>query len=267
MSQEHYFEALGDGRYQPTMKVQGAWSPEEQHVAPVIGLLLHALELNHPREDLQWARISVDILGFIRRAETSVSTRVLRAGRTIELLEATAQIDGRDTVRATAWRLVRGDTSENAGAPAPDGAPMPGPDDVPVWDGMLHWGGGFINSVEFRSAGNEPGRGRTWVRTPVALVSGETFSPLASWVGLLDTANGTAVRKDPREWMFPNVDLTLHLHRIPEGPWVGLDTRVSWGPTGIGATSSVVHDQLGPVGTVEQCLTIRPIEQPGSTSS
>lgn len=258
MTREHYFTALGDGHYRPTEHVQGAWSPDEQHVAPVIGLLLHALELNHPREDLQWARLSVDILGFIRRAETQVTTRVLRPGRTIELLEATARIDERDAVRLTAWRLVSGSTTEVAGAPEP-GAAMPSPEDVPLWDGMLHWGGGFIHSLQFRSAGNEPGRGRTWVRTPLALVSGEPASALASWVGLLDTANGTAVRQDPREWMFPNVDLTLHLHRIPEGPWVGLDTHVSWGPTGVGATASVVHDQHGPVGTLAQCLTLRPI--------
>lgn len=261
MTREHYFEALGDGRYQPTIHVQGAWSPEEQHVAPVIGLLLHALEQNHPREDLQWSRISVDILGFIHRAETHVTTRVLRAGRTIELLEATASIDGRDTVRATAWRLVRSDTSEVAGAPEPEGTPMPAPDEVPAWEGMLHWGGGFIESLEFRSAGNEPGRGRTWVRTPVGLVGGEPSSALAAWVGLLDTANGTAVRKDPREWMFPNVDLTLHLHRQPEGPWVGLDTKVYFGPSGVGETSSVVHDEHGPVGTLAQCLTLRPIDK------
>ncbi|WP_131105920.1 thioesterase family protein [Ornithinimicrobium sufpigmenti] len=259
MTREHYFEARGDGRYQPTLHVQGAWSPEEQHVAPVIGLLLHALELNHPRDDLQWARISVDILGFIRRAETTVTTRVLRPGRTIELLEATARIDDRDTVRATAWRLVRGDTSDVAGAPEPEGPPMPTPDELPVWDGMLHWGGGFIKSLEFRSPGNESGRGRTWVRTPVDLVAGEPVSALAAWVGLLDTANGTAVRKDPREWMFPNVDLTLHLHRAPEGRWLGLDTKVYFGPSGVGETSSVVHDEHGPVGTLAQCLTLRPI--------
>lgn len=260
MTREHYFEALGDGRYEPTIHVQGAWSPEEQHVAPVIGLLLHALERNHPREDLQWARVSVDILGFIRRAETTVTTRVLRAGRTIELLEATARIDDRDTVRATAWRLVRGDTSEVAGSPEPEGAPMPGPEKLPVWDGMEHWGGGFIHSLEFRSPGNEPGRGRTWVRTPLELVDGEASSELVRWVGLLDTANGSAVRKDPREWMFPNVDLTLHLHREPEGPWVGLDTQVHFGPTGVGETASVLHDERGVVGTLAQCLTVRPIE-------
>ncbi|WP_151526451.1 thioesterase family protein [Serinicoccus kebangsaanensis] len=254
----HYFTALGEGRYQPTEHVQGAWSPEEQHVAPVIGLLLHTLELNHPREGLQWARLSVDILGFIRREEMTVTTRVLRPGRTIELLEAGVEIGGRAAVRLTAWRLVQGDTAQVAADEEPE---LPGPDGLEPWAGMSHWGGGFIRSLDFRSVpGARAGRGRTWVRTSVALVGGaEQASALASWVGLLDTANGTAGREAPRDWLYPNVDLTLHLHRIPEGPWVGLDTRVAWGPTGVGQTSSVVHDAQGPVGTVVQALTLRPV--------
>ena len=253
----HYFTALGEGRYQPTEHVQGAWSPDEQHVAPVIGLLLHTLELNHPREDLQWARLSVDILGFIRREEMTVTTRVLRPGRTIELLESSVEIAGRAAVRMTAWRLITGDTTAVAET---EHADLPGPEGLEAWTGMDHWDGGFIRSLDFRSVpGSRAGRGRTWVRTSVALVGGaEEASALASWVGLLDTANGTAGRAAPHDWAFPNVDLTLHLHRLPEGPWVGLDTRVSWGPTGVGQTATVVHDEAGPVGTLVQALTLRP---------
>ena len=253
---EHYFTALGEGRYAPTRHTQGAWQDDEQHVGPVVGLLVHALELNHPREDLRWARVSVDILGMIRREEMQVSTRVLRPGRTIELLEATVAIGGRPTVRATAWRLVRTDTAHVAGT---EDEPMPGPDEVPVFTGMDRWGGGFIHSLEFRGGEGRPGRRRAWVRSPLRLVEGEPVSDLASWAALIDTANGIAVREDPREWMFPHVDLTLHLHRVPRGPWVGLDTTVSWGADGVGQTSSAVHDLDGPVGTVEQALTLRPL--------
>nr|WP_234439415.1 acyl-CoA thioesterase domain-containing protein [Streptomyces wedmorensis] len=90
-----------------------------------------------------------------------------------------------------------------------------------------------------------PGRGR-----------GE--QPLASYIALVDTANGIAVQQDPTVWMFPNLDLTIHLHRQQEGPWTGLDTTVAFGPTGQGLTSSVLHDVHGPVGQAEQILTVRP---------
>lgn len=250
---DHYFTALGEGRYAPTALTQGAWQEDEQHVAPVIGLLVHALELNHPSE-LQVTRVSVDILGVIRREEMTVTTRVLRPGRTIELLEAEVAIGGRPTVRATVWRLVRSDTSEVA---AVEHDPIPSPEETPLWDGMDQWGGSYLRTLEFRSGGGRRGRGQAWVHSPLRLVDGEDVSDLARWVGVLDTANGIATRQSPGEWVYPNVDLTLHLHRQPQGTWVGLDTRVSWGPDGIGQTSSVVHDRSGPVGTVEQALTLR----------
>ncbi|MFF3638596.1 hypothetical protein [Streptomyces sp. NPDC002250] len=92
----------------------------------------------------------------------------------------------------------------------------------------------------------------------VGLVAGEPSTPLASYVALVDTANGIAVQQDPEHWMFPNLDLTIHLHRAPRGPWTGLDTTVTFGPSGQGLTSSVLHDVDGPVGHAEQILTVRP---------
>jgi hypothetical protein len=67
------------------------------------------------------------------------------------------------------------------------------------------------------------------------------------------------VRADPRTVAFPNVDLTAHLFAEPRGEWVGFDTTVSFGREGHGLTSSVIHDVHGPIGTLSQILTIRPI--------
>ena len=92
-----------------------------------------------------------------------------------------------------------------------------------------------------------------------ALIEGEEVSSLAATVGLLDIANGMTVRAQPNEVLFPNIDLTAHFFRRPVGGWVGFDTRVSFGPAGVGLTSSVIHDVDGPVGTSNQILTVRPI--------
>ncbi|EFF89683.1 conserved hypothetical protein [Streptomyces sp. e14] len=71
------------------------------------------------------------------------------------------------------------------------------------------------------------------------------------------TASPCASRR--RSGCSPNVDLTVHLHRRPEGGWTGLDTTVVFGPSGQGLTSTVLHDVRGPVGRAEQILTVRPI--------
>lgn len=251
-----YYQPLGDGVYQPTIHTQGAWQETEQHMAPASGLLAHALERHEPREDLQLARISFDILGMIHLEETIIRTRTVRPGRTIELIEATMSSGGRDVIRASAWRLSTQDTSAVAGTAI---EPLPAPDGLERWEGMDVWAGGYIDSLEFRAVEPPaPGRGRVWLHTEHELVEGESSTPLARFVGLIDTANGIAVRQSPREWLFPNTDLTVHFHRAPTGRWVGLDTTVSWGTIGLGVTSTVLHDEQGPVGHAHQVLTIRP---------
>jgi hypothetical protein len=74
----------------------------------------------------------------------------------------------------------------------------------------------------------------------------------------VDTANGVVPRVDPTQGLaFPNLDLQVHLYRVPQGQWLGLQTTQQYGSDGIGLTSSVLHDSLGPFGRSEQILTLR----------
>jgi len=132
------------------------------------------------------------------------------------------------------------------------------------WTGSSVWPGGYIAALQFcNGRDNVPGRGQVWIRTDKTLVEGVTSSATAAFVGLVDTANGVVVRVGPREWMYPNVDLSIHLYRQPAGGPVGLDTTVVFGAGGVGLTSSTLHDVRGPVGRAEQILTIRPLPAQG----
>ena len=259
---ESYYRALGEESFESTIHTQGAWNDEEQHMSPVSGILAYALENCSPRPDMRLARISYDIFGVIPRGTFDVRTKVLRPGRTIELLEAELIAGGRTAVRATAWRLARGATAEVA---AVEDTRMPGPDGLPGVPGMTQWPGDFIGSLDFHAVeGLRPGRGQVWVRSPYEMVEGTPTSDLVRLVGLVDTANGVAARVPPGgdSYMFPNVDLQIHLHRAPRGEWLGLDTRVTFGTDGIGLTSSVLHDVDGPFGRSEQILTVRRLGRP-----
>mgnify|MGYP002139603403 CR=1 FL=1 len=90
------------------------------------------------------------------------------------------------------------------------------------------------------------------------LLGGEAVSKLASAATLFDIANGMAVRVDPTEVAYPNLDLTVHLFDEPRTEWLGFDTSVSFGRNGIGLTHTILHDERGPVGSVSQILTVRP---------
>jgi len=257
-----YFERIGPHRFAPTAHATGAWHHDEQHFSPLGGLVVHAIERHRASErrpDLLISRISFDILGRIALDEFDIHVETIRPGRTIELTEATVVIAGRPVVRARTWLLAEQDTGVVAGG-EPD--PLPDPESLEPWPLSSVWPGGYIASLDVRPVGTpQPGRTTAWVSTPVELVAGEPVSPLASYVALVDTANGIAVRQEPTKWMFPNVDLSIHLYRQPEGRWTGLDTTVVFGSRGQGLTSTVLHDTRGPVGNAQQILTVRPLEE------
>jgi hypothetical protein len=260
-----YYERVDEHRFKPTVHAGGAWDADEQHFSPLGGLVVHAVDrylAERPGEELVLARISFDILGRLALEECEIRVEAIRPGRTIELLEAVVLIGDRPVVRARAWLVASLDTTAVAGGGA---GRLPHPDTLASWPFDRVWPGGYIASVDIRPLDRpRPGRTTAWVSTGLDLVAGEASSPTASFVALVDTANGIAARQEPTEWMFPNVDLTIHLHRRPEAGWTGLDTTVAFGATGQGLTSTVLHDVHGPVGQAEQILTVRPIPPCGA---
>ena len=253
-----YFERTGEHTFRATDHVGGAWDPATQHIASALGLLAHVVELDRDArrsDELVIGRLSYDILGTVPVEEFDTDVTVLRPGRTIELVEATMSHGGRAVVVLRAWLMAPRDTEAVEGTAYAAIAP---PEAMAPWDPTTLWEGGFIASAEVRRASLGPGRGSFWVRTDHELVAGEKVSRLAAAAGLFDIANGMAVRADPRSVAFPNIDLTAHLFREPGDGWLGFDTTVSFGPDGLGLTSSVLHDADGAFGTVSQMLTVRP---------
>lgn len=253
-----YWHRTGRCTFTPTEHVGGAWDLKTQHIATLLGVLAHEIERdrdNRRDNGLRISRLSYDILGTIPLEPVDVEVTVLRGGRTIELVEARASHAGRPVVLLRAWLTAGYPTADLEGT---HHVAMPAPDEVPAWDMTTLWDGGFIASVEVRRRDLGPGRAQAWVRTPHALVADEKVSRLAQVAGLLDITNGIAVRVDPKDVSFPNLDLTAHLFRTPGTGWLGLDTTVSFGPEGAGVTTTVLHDERGAFGVSTQCLTVRP---------
>ncbi len=251
---EAFYVRLGERRFVSTLHSQGAWQPGEQHLGPASGLVLAEVERRLPSDKLI-SRVSFDVLGVIHSGELTIDVEVVRPGRSIELIEASMRHGDLTSVRARIWRLAATDTTRVQGI---EWTPLPPPDAMRLQAFSSVWSGGFIESLEVRQdVDARPGRGRSWIRTRYPLVEGETDPPVAGFLKLLDTANGLVVRERPGRVFFANVDLTVHFFRQPEAGWVGFDTRVNFGPTGLGETSSVLSDIRGPVGTVAQSLTVR----------
>ena len=113
---DSFFVPLGDDRWLATARTRGPWDPAAQHGGPPSALLGRAMQRCEPRTDMIVARVTCEILGPIPVGELTVRARVVRQGRSVELLEAALSAGGRDVARASAWRVLRARIPRTPGA-------------------------------------------------------------------------------------------------------------------------------------------------------
>ena len=100
----------------------------------------------------------------------------------------------------------------------------------------------------------EPGPAKVWMRQRCPLVEGEEPSPLQRTMVIADVGNGISAVLDWRRHLFINVDLSVHLERMPEGEWVCVDAVTRPRPNGVGSAESELSDGSGRIGRAVQTL-------------
>jgi hypothetical protein len=257
-SSESFYLPLGGGRFSPTERTVGPWTPDAQHFGPPSALLVRALEGIDGADAHLLARVTVEILGPAPLTELSVRARLERPGRSVELVSAELLDGERLVARASAWRLA---TSDTAAVVANGAGPLPSPDRAPESAWPADWNAGYLNAMEWRAVAGDitqPGPATVWARQRVALVDGEKPSPLQRLFTVADSGNGVSNFLHVRDWWFINTELTVHVQREPEGEWIGLDATTIVGPNGVGTATSRLHDLEGQVATGAQALLVRP---------
>jgi hypothetical protein len=94
------------------------------------------------------------------------------------------------------------------------------------------------------------------MRMGVPLLPGEEPTPLQRVLVAADSGNGVSAALDWRRYLFINVDLSVHLHRMPEGEWVCLDAVTLPQPNGVGMADTALFDERGPIGRAAQTLLV-----------
>jgi len=247
--------AVDGDRATPSELTRGPWDPRSQHAGPPSALLARALELCEPRDNARIGRVTVEILAPVPIEPLTVSARVVRPGRSVELLEASLEGAGGELIRARAWRLaeseIMADWEQAEPPPGHDGAePL---EFFPTGEKV-----GWHTAMEIRFARGrflEPGPATVWMRPRVPLVAGEEISPLQRVMLAADGGNGVSAPLEWSHFVFINTDLSVHLLRPPAGEWVCLDsvTHVD----SLGMTDTALWDERGRIGRAAQTLLVR----------
>ena len=238
----------------------GPWDPKAQHGGPPSALLTRAIERlpSSIPGDSQLARLTVEILGPVGLGEMRVRAAMARPGRAVELVEAELEAGGRVAMRARAWRIRTTSLALPELGPQPVAPPIP---DAPSQFHSDRWKRGYLGTVEFRFVNGHlerPGPADAWTRLRTAVVAGEEPSPTQRLVAVADSGSGLSGLLDFGRWMFINTELSLHLHRLPDGDWIYMNARSTLDPVGIGLAETEFFDGRGRVGVGAQALMVGP---------
>ena len=253
-----FFEARGDA-YLPSELTRGPWDSDAQHAGPPAALVARAMEGAGESEGKQIGRVTYEILRPVPLRELTVAARVVRPGRSVELIEASLADSEGEVMRAAAWRLRTGDVALD---PAPEADPPRHRPETGEPRDFFPTGAdvGYHTAMEYRFVSGsflETGPAVVWMRMRHPLVAGEDPSPLQRVAIAADSGNGVSAVLDYRRFLFINTDLTLHLHRPPCGEWVCLDAVTRPEAHGVGMADTLLWDEVGRIGRAAQTLLVR----------
>lgn len=257
-----FYRQVDEGRFESLPATAGPWSPHAQHAGPPAALLARAMETAEGGEGQRLADVRLDILGPIPVQPLTIDVEVLRGGRSMELLQATASADDRPVATARAWRIVRApeDFPVLTGRRTDDVGPVPGPAEAPE-DRYLSLPGahedGYLRAVEWRMVEGGPGTGGTtiaWGRQLLPLLADEEPTPWQRALVLADSGGGITLTVDPRRHTYINCDLHVALDRDPVGEWVRMSSQALASPGHGGTVHTTLSDELGDIGTGLQTM-------------
>jgi acyl-CoA thioesterase len=254
----------------PTGYARGPWHDETQHGGPMIALLGRAVEQHPSPHPVQVTRLTVDLMKAAPMAPVRVTTRVVRGGKNVEVLEASLLAGDEEMARASAMRVRLNELEVPADF---DGQQHEMPPPLPADELAIDWAKrtdslAFHQVCDIRPA-PEVDDHILWFRFGLPLVEGEENSPFVRVAASADFTYSVPtfrqVYEDPHTLLqrpvIPiNPDTTLNLHRPMEGEWLCFDVRTHFSNLGTATAVGRLFDQRGVIGYASQSLLVRGLE-------
>ena len=259
----------------PTELSRGPWVATAQHGGPPSGLLTRLIEQHRcgpddDPSDYLVSRMTVELLRPVPLTPLRVTSATTRPGRKVQLITASlwaGEAFDVEVARAVGLRLLRAPLSFPSGFDTPNAEadaavrPVLGPEQghppTAPFAGATR-PAFHSDGVEMRFIRGDlgAGPGAMWMRLRVPIVAGEKVSPAQRAVTLSDFSNAIGSFLPMTTHTYLNADLTVNLHRMPEGEWVCVDSVMRVDQTGIGLAAAQLSDRTGPVGRATQSLLI-----------
>jgi hypothetical protein len=237
------------GKFLTTAAARGYWQPDTLAGPVIAGLIGRTLETEFGDPSFNFTRLTIDLFRQAPFEALEVVTTLLRGGNRVRVADATVVCGGVEVARGRGLLLHR---SENPPGEfwTPPAWDMPPPDALgparPAIDSSL-W--------QMKTPGREPviaqggasSARRLWLRPARNLIAGEQMTPFTRCALAVDITNPLA-NSTAGGVAFINADITLYLHRLPAGDWLGIEVASHQSAEGIAIGESTLYDEGGPVG-------------------
>ena len=246
-----FFTSGGSGVYTPTHFAGSAWSEAMLNGPAVVAAFARELEREHGREGFQPARLTVDLMAPALFEDLVVSTSVVREGRRIVVVDATATQSTGVVARASFVQLRRGEEPPGRTWRDDRHPPAPGEDPAEAEPGARPWFGSDGDDgapVWTRDMGPHQNarRKRFWQR-PLPAVAGEDGTPFERAATLAESTSLMTNWGDEGIG-YINADLTVGFARLPETADFGVEADRHLTSDGVAVGMATLYDRHGPFG-------------------
>ena len=236
-----------DSSYTADRVSAGPWDPKSLHGRVVIGLLAHEIETRHGGPEFVPARLTVDMYRLPGFDRMDVTTRAVRDGKRIKVIDAEFFSGGVSMARATC-QLLRRTANPDGKVWSQPNWNVPAPDDVQVPADRRSALGGMWEIRPITGAMGTYGPRRLWMREVRELVGGAALTPFVRAALASDFASPFANAGD-KGLGYINSDATLYMHREMKGEWIGMEVVNHQATDGVAIGECFVYDIEGPIGS------------------
>jgi hypothetical protein len=247
MNQNQPFFVRENSAYTANCVAAGPWDPNSLHGRVVIGLLAHEIETRHGGPEFVPARLTVDMYRLPGFDRMEVTTRAIREGKRIKVIDAEFFSGGTSMARATC-QLLRRTASPEGTVWSPPNWNVPAPDETQAPTDPRTALGGMWEIRPITGAMGTIGPRRLWMREVRELVGGVALTPFVRAALASDFASPFANAGD-KGLGYINSDSTLYLHRAMKGEWIGMEVVNHQATEGVAIGECFVYDIDGPIGS------------------